>query len=98
MTIDAEGRMTSFRFTRAIVQIAEVIAYEEAQRRIDAGEAEAHLVNLWGAWKALATARQNRDPLELDCPNGAWFWMKWGAWRRLPCVNDWTRIAWSKIS
>jgi ribonuclease R len=45
------------------VQIAEVIAYEEAQRRIDAGEAEAHLVNLWGAWKALATARQKRDPL-----------------------------------
>ena len=68
LTFDAEGRMTSFRFTRAIVRIAEVIAYEEAQRRIDAGEAQAHLVNLWGAWKALAKARENRDPLELDLP------------------------------
>jgi exoribonuclease R len=89
--------MTSFRFTRAIVQIAEVIAYEEAQRRIDAGEAEAHLVHLWGAWKALATARDQRDPLELDCPNGAWCWMK-RAHRRLPCANGWMRTAWSKIS
>ncbi|MBB3954668.1 ribonuclease R family protein [Novosphingobium sediminicola] len=68
LTFDAEGRMISFRFTRAIVRIAEVIAYEEAQRRIDANEAEAHLVNLWGAWKALAHARTNRDPLELDLP------------------------------
>jgi ribonuclease R len=68
MTFDAQGRMTSFRFTRAIVRIAEVIAYEEAQRRIDAGEAAPHLVHLWGAWKALATARDQRDPLELELP------------------------------
>jgi len=35
LAIDAQGRVTDFRFTRALVRIAEVIAYEEAQRRID---------------------------------------------------------------
>jgi len=68
MTLDAQGRMTSFRFTRAIVRIAEVIAYEEAQARIDEGRAAPHLVNLWGAWKVLAAARDAREPLELDLP------------------------------
>ncbi|WP_371431614.1 ribonuclease R family protein [Novosphingobium sp.] len=68
MTIDAQGRVTSWRFTRALVRIAEVIAYEEAQRRIDADEAEAHLVNLWAAWRLLEKARKDRDPLELDLP------------------------------
>ncbi len=34
--IDAAGRVTEWRFTRALVRIAEVIAYEEAQARIDA--------------------------------------------------------------
>jgi ribonuclease R len=28
LTIDAEGRITAWRFTRALVRIAEVIAYE----------------------------------------------------------------------
>ncbi len=36
LTIDAQGRITAFRFTRALVRIAEVIAYEDAQARIDA--------------------------------------------------------------
>ncbi len=35
LTIDAQGRVTDWRFTRAIVRIAEVIAYEDAQRIID---------------------------------------------------------------
>ncbi|MEP7221067.1 MAG: RNB domain-containing ribonuclease [Novosphingobium sp.] len=35
MTIDGEGRVTGWRFTRALVRIAEVIAYEDAQKRID---------------------------------------------------------------
>jgi len=38
LAIDAQGRITSFRFTRALVRIAEVIAYEDAQARIDAAE------------------------------------------------------------
>jgi ribonuclease R len=98
MTFDAQGRMTSFRFTRAIVRIAEVIAYEEAQRRIDTGEAAPHLVHLWGAWKALATARDQRDPLELECPNAAWCWTKRAASPPLRCASGWMRTAWSKIS
>ena len=73
LRIDAQGKLTEWRFTRAIVRIAEVIAYEDAQRRID--ESATHgevplqvLQNLWAAWKALASARDNRDPLELELP------------------------------
>ncbi len=68
LEIAADGKVTSWRFTRAIVRIQEVIAYEEAQRRIDAGAAGANLVNLWDAWRALEKARQHRDPLELELP------------------------------
>jgi len=68
LTIDASGNVTNWRFTRSIVRIAEVIAYEDAQARIDAGEAGESLQNLWAAWKALATARHNRDPLDLELP------------------------------
>lgn len=80
LTIDAQGRITSWRFTRALVRIAEVIAYEEAQRRVDedAGEAMttgtsagvdiAVLRNLWAAWRLLEKARNDRDPLDLDLP------------------------------
>ncbi len=68
MNFDAEGKMTAFRFTRAIVRIAEVIAYEEAQARIDEGRAEKHLTDLWGAWKVLEAARNKRDPLNLELP------------------------------
>ena len=68
LTIDAQGRMTGFRFTRARVQIAEVIAYEDAQARIDMGTAAPHLEHLWGAWRLLDQARKARDPLDLDMP------------------------------
>ena len=68
MTIDAEGRVTGWRFTRARVQIAEVIAYEDAQARIDGGAAGPVLENLWGAYRLLAKARAARDPLELELP------------------------------
>lgn len=66
--IDAEGKVTEWHFTRAIVQIDEVIAYEDAQARIDGGSAAENLKNLWACWKALATARHRRDPLELELP------------------------------
>ncbi|MFC3174464.1 ribonuclease R family protein [Novosphingobium bradum] len=68
MRIDEHGRVQEFRFTRALVRIAEVIAYEEAQRRIDAGEAQPHLANLWAAWRLLEKARGARDPLDLELP------------------------------
>jgi ribonuclease R len=68
MTIDAEGHVKDWRFTRAIVRIAEVIAYEDAQARIDSGEADETLRNLWSCWASLAAARDKRDPLALDMP------------------------------
>ncbi|MDL2351910.1 MAG: VacB/RNase II family 3'-5' exoribonuclease [Pseudomonadota bacterium] len=64
----AEGKVTSWRFTRAVVRIHEVIAYEEAQRRIDEGDGDPQLTALWAAWRALYAARSARDPLALDLP------------------------------
>jgi ribonuclease R len=68
LEFDGQGRVRSWRFTRALVRIDEVIAYEEAQRRIDGGAAESHLQNLWAAWRALEVARNARDPLALNLP------------------------------
>src|SRR5690606_10067368 len=68
LAIDAHGRLKDWRFTRALVRIAEVIAYEDAQARIDAGEADQNLQHLWAAWRKLYAARMARDPLELELP------------------------------
>jgi ribonuclease R len=68
LVIDSEGHVTAWRFTRALVRIAGNIAYEDAQARIDSGEADEHLCNLRACWKLLAAARHRRDPLELDMP------------------------------
>jgi len=68
LSIDQHGRVKDWRFTRALVRIAEVIAYEDAQARVDADEAGENLQNLWAAWRALYAARQARDPLELELP------------------------------
>jgi len=66
--INADGKVSSFRFTRALVRIAHNIAYEDAQKAVDDGNPPAFLANLWEAWKALAAARNARDPLELELP------------------------------
>jgi ribonuclease R len=66
--VSAEGKVTRFRFTRALVRIAHNIAYEDAQAAVDSGSAPAYLVHLWDAWRALAAARHARDPLELELP------------------------------
>lgn len=68
LKIDAEGRVTDWRFTRAIVRIDKVIAYEDAQAQIDEGNASGPINALWACWKALASARDDRDPLDLDLP------------------------------
>lgn len=68
MQIGKHGQINSWRFTRAIVRISEVIAYEEAQARIDEERADDTLKNLWAVWKELAAARDKRDPLDLDLP------------------------------
>ena len=68
LSLDSEGRVTEFRFTRALVRIAEVLAYEDAQARIDEGRAEPYLLNLWACWRLLEKARNVRDPLALELP------------------------------
>jgi ribonuclease R len=68
LEIDGSGRVKAWRFTRAIVRIAEVIAYEDAQARIDDNSGDQNLQNLWAAWRALEKARADRDPLELELP------------------------------
>lgn len=68
LEIDGHGKVTGWRFTRAIVRIAANIAYEDAQARIDSGEADAALQNLWACWRVLEAARHKRDPLELELP------------------------------
>lgn len=68
LSIDGEGRISDFRFSRAIVRIHHNIAYEDAQASIDGGDAPEHLSNLWAAWRKLEAARHKRDPLELELP------------------------------
>ena len=82
MVIDAKGKVTSSRFSRAIIRVAANIPYEQAQAAIDAaqGKAEAAassvpaelveqaLKPLWACWQLLAKARAARDPLDLDLP------------------------------
>ncbi|MBX7531636.1 ribonuclease R [Qipengyuania sp. 1XM1-15A] len=66
--ISPEGKVTKWRFTRAIVRLAANIAYEDAQKAIDDDSADEVLKNLWGAWKLLHKAREARDPLDLELP------------------------------
>ncbi|ODS99666.1 MAG: ribonuclease R [Erythrobacter sp. SCN 62-14] len=68
LRINAAGKVTKFRFTRALVRIAHNIAYEDAQGLVDSGNPPEYLAHLWEAWRALAAARAARDPLDLDLP------------------------------
>ncbi|RDC59950.1 Exosome complex exonuclease RRP44 [Alteripontixanthobacter maritimus] len=68
LKIDKDGEITGWRFTRAIVRIEQVIAYEDAQAAIDADTAPEYLRNLWRCWKLLSEARSAREPLDLDLP------------------------------
>ncbi|WP_284125505.1 ribonuclease R [Parerythrobacter aestuarii] len=68
LKVSGEGKVTSWRFTRAVVRLTHNIPYEKAQEAIDDGSASQELQNLWACWKALAKARHERDPLELEIP------------------------------
>ncbi|HTM96855.1 MAG TPA: RNB domain-containing ribonuclease, partial [Croceibacterium sp.] len=68
LKISAQGKVTSWRFTRALVRIAANIAYEDAQAAIDELRAPDTLKHLWAAWRALERARVHRDPLALELP------------------------------
>lgn len=72
LTIGANGKLKSWRFTRAKVRLAANIAYEDAQDAID-GKLKSPLTEtvlkpLWACWEALNHARKDRQPLGLDLP------------------------------
>jgi ribonuclease R len=74
LTIAPDGVVKSWRFSRAIVRLTANIAYEAAQAAIDGEDTlpndlvETTLKPLWACWKALARARERREPLDLDLP------------------------------
>ncbi len=72
LVIDKSGTLKSWRFTRAVIRCIANLAYEDAQAAID-GKRDHPLTDdvlkpLWGAWAALAKARDKREPLDLDLP------------------------------
>ena len=73
--IDAQGRLKEFRFLRGLMRSAFRLTYERAQAAYDGvpdAEVEPLLDTairpLYGAWKALLAARNERGALELDLP------------------------------
>ncbi len=72
LKISAEGKVTSWRFSRAIARISANIPYEDAQKAIDGRLAhemlEPALKPLWACWRVLRKARDKRGPLALFLP------------------------------
>ncbi|MDO7835437.1 ribonuclease R [Sphingobium sp. HBC34] len=72
LTINAQGKVMAWRFTRAVIRVAAVLAYEDAQAAIDGEQdnamLEPALKPLWACWALLRKARDARDPLALDLP------------------------------
>ena len=72
LVVNASGNVTSWRFSRAVIRVAAVMAYEDAQAAMDGGQdnalLEPALKPLWECWKLLRKARDKREPLALDLP------------------------------
>ena len=72
LNIAKNGKVTSWRFTRAVARIAANIPYADAQAAIDGTldhpMTESALKPLWACWKLLKAARDARNPLALDMP------------------------------
>ena len=75
MVLDAHGQKISHRFTRAMMKSAASLNYQEVQAAIDGqpnGKTKPLLTPvlepLYAAYHALKTARNHRQPLELDLP------------------------------
>ena len=70
LQIDADGKIVSQRFARAVIRCVTNIAYEDAQASIDSGTGDFHAIlnDLWATWGALSKARNAREPLALDLP------------------------------
>ncbi|MFZ2994979.1 ribonuclease R [Sphingobium sp.] len=82
LVINAQGKVTSWRFTRAIIRVAAVLAYEDAQAAIDGTRDEplldVALRPLWDCWALLQKARNAREPLALDLPERRVVLDEWG--------------------
>ena len=75
MQIDAKGRKLGHRFLRGLMRSAASLSYEEVQAAIDGRPNDRTkplldpvLRPLHAAWRALMTARGERQPLDLDLP------------------------------
>ena len=75
MVFDKTGAKRSHAFIRGWMKSAAKLSYTQAQAAIDGkgeGKAETLLEDvlrpLWGAYRALETARKRREPLEIDSP------------------------------
>ncbi len=75
LVIDRHGNKKGQALLRGIMRSAAKLAYEEAQAAIDGKPTpkcrpllDTALKPLWGAYAALAEARDRREPLDLDLP------------------------------
>jgi ribonuclease R len=75
MVFDAGGKKRRHTFQRAVMRSAAKLSYQEAQAAIDGSVSEKcaplmqrALLPLWQAYAALARARNERQPLDLDLP------------------------------
>ncbi len=75
MEFDKKGVKRSHRFFRALMRSAATLIYEQVQAAHDAPSAsdiapliEPVVAPLFGAYRALARARDEREPLDLDLP------------------------------
>jgi len=75
MIFDKHGKKLRHEFLRGLMRSAKSLTYAQAQAAFD-GKPDAHakpvakstLAPLWAAYRALAKARDTRDPLDLDLP------------------------------
>jgi ribonuclease R len=73
LEIAADGRVTSWRFTRALVRIDEVIAYEEAQRRIDSTPTSVRVERSRDTAPGISTSLDaNGDGVRLEVLQNLW--------------------------
>jgi ribonuclease R len=70
--IDRAGRLVRHRFVRAMMRSAARLTYDQAQSAIDGAGAPTDVADvmapLYGAYRALRTAREARGAIDLDLP------------------------------
>lgn len=75
MVFGSDGRKKTHRFIRGVMRSAARLSYEQVQKAVDGQPddrteplLESIIKPLWGAHAALAKARHQRSPLDLDLP------------------------------